>query len=350
MGRAPRMLNPDLPDRLAGRFPPAVTEALVGILFPMAAVALRDALMSLTGPVAPFPLNFVAVLCATLLAGWRSGVLAVCVAQLLAWYILVEPKGSFALARSSDITALLLVAVSSLLIVTIIAFYQREVRRSAAQIARQLEAREILVAELNHRVKNTLAIVQSLSHQSFKHQSSGDERRTFERRLAALAGAHNILTEHDWKGAHLHDVVCEALKPFSIERFVLRGPDLLLSPGTAVAFCLAFHELATNSLKHGTLTVPDGRVELTWRDDRDDGFWLSWRERNGPAVSKPDRVGSGLKLIQRIFQQEVKGVVQLHFADEGFQCVVIGSPGSQPYVAPSSEVANPALNLLVECS
>jgi two-component sensor histidine kinase len=181
----------------------------------------------------------------------------------------------------------------------------------------------MLVGELNHRVKNTLAIVQSLAHQTFeKDAAPAGAVASFEGRLQALAGAHNLLTRKSWESAEMAEVVAEALAPFcNKNRCDADGPTLMLPPSTAVALALATHELATNAAKYGALSNDSGRVLVRWSVSADDLTFV-WREEGGPPVMPIDRTGFGTKLIKRTLAAELRGHVELDFEPSGLVCRV----------------------------
>lgn len=191
---------------------------------------------------------------------------------------------------------------------------------------KQLERhQQILVAELNHRVKNTLAIVQSLAHQTFRTKASPEETiKAFEGRLKALAVAHNLLTGRNWEAASMGDVIRNALAPFcTLERCEIDGPEVKLPPETSVSLSLAIHELATNASKYGALANKSGSISVRWTV-ADGRFELQWRERRGPPVVPPTRSGFGTNMIRRTLAAEFKGEVELNFAETGLECRVSG--------------------------
>ena len=183
---------------------------------------------------------------------------------------------------------------------------------------------QLLLGELNHRVKNTLAIVQSLAHQSF-HSSvpAPDAIRRFEGRLEALAEAHNLLTRSNWESTSIEEVVVSALAPFcSRERREICGPSVQISPKTAVSFALALHELATNAAKYGALSNSQGRISVAWVVDGQE-LRLTWQEQGGPPVVAPERRGFGTRMIERTLASEFGGKVELEFRPEGVRCTVV---------------------------
>ena len=198
-----------------------------------------------------------------------------------------------------------------------------EVRDIRAERAAQ-ERQRLLVNELNHRVRNTLATVQSIAAQTFRATGWDDALALFDCRLRALSGAHTILTESNWEGAGLRGLVETAVAPFGPECFSLDGPDHALSPKFAVALAMVLHELAANASKYGALTVPAGRVEVGWRvtEQAAERLQLHWRERGGPLVVPPTRRGFGTRLVGRQFALEFDAEVRLVFEPPGVTCAI----------------------------
>jgi PAS domain S-box-containing protein len=190
---------------------------------------------------------------------------------------------------------------------------------------RQAEERQrLLLNELNHRVKNTLAIVISIVNQTLRSSPGPDEAsKRIQSRLVALSNTHNLLNETSWDGATLRDVLKSELKPYEVadkRRIVLEGGPVELGPRHAVALGLVVHELATNAVKYGALSTPDGRVEVTW--DVSEGaeaprLDLVWQERNGPAVRRPEGGGFGSRLIERSVRGDLAGDVEVEWGEGG---------------------------------
>lgn len=187
------------------------------------------------------------------------------------------------------------------------------------------EHQALLMAELDHRVKNTLATVQAIASQTLPETEA---HRAFAGRLAALAHTHNLLAQSRWQGARLVDIVSEELAPYRDAegaRVSVLGPDVLLEPKAAQALALAIHELTTNAAKFGALSAAGGRVEASWRTfDAPAGrrLALSWIERGGPPVEPPRRQGFGSLLIERSLEYELGGDVRLDYRPEGVQCLI----------------------------
>ena len=151
--------------------------------------------------------------------------------------------------------------------------------------------RELLLAELNHRVKNTLAVVQAIAHQTLKNTDLDKARVAFDGRLAALAAAHNLLTQANWESASLEQIIRDALhaQATSADRLVTSGPRVLLPPKQALAITMALHELFTNAVKYGAFSDESGRIELDWNVSGapEPRLTINWREGGGPAVVPP---------------------------------------------------------------
>lgn len=186
------------------------------------------------------------------------------------------------------------------------------------------EQQKLLLDELNHRVKNTLATVQAIAaHTLRNHTDPKAFRELFEARLMALSGTHDLLTARNWRSARLHDVLLVELSPHGEGRYELDGQDVNLSPNEALTLGLVFHELATNAAKYGALSRQEGRVCVAWRVSNAAGgerLSLTWREVGGPPVTPPKRRGFGSRLIERSLRGDIEGSASLDFAPEGLIC------------------------------
>jgi PAS domain S-box-containing protein len=200
---------------------------------------------------------------------------------------------------------------------------------------REAENRQqILIHELNHRVKNTLATVQAMASQTLRNSKvEGEVRQGFEARLHALAAGHDILTRESWGGADLRRIVDAALKPFreaDENRIGIEGPALYLAPKIALAFTMALHELATNATKYGALS-DSGRVDVNWSIEGD-RLLFRWRESGGPPVTEPTRKGFGSRLIERSLASELGAEVRIEYPPQGVICT-IEAPTSELWAA-----------------
>jgi PAS domain S-box-containing protein len=183
---------------------------------------------------------------------------------------------------------------------------------------------QVMVDELNHRVKNTLATVMALSTQTFRTAPSPEAFcEAFEGRLLALSQTHNLLNRSFWTGAGLRDILTLELAPYAGadgRGFTLDGDDLKLGPVMAVTLGMVFHELATNAVKYGALSVAGGNVLVAWRKSRPDRLHVEWRETGGPPVSPPQRRGFGSRLIEQALAGDLDGDARLFFPNEGVRC------------------------------
>jgi PAS domain S-box-containing protein len=188
------------------------------------------------------------------------------------------------------------------------------------------ERLQVMVEELNHRVKNTLATVMALSAQTFRTSLSPEAFcEAFEGRLLALSQTHNLLNRTCWTGASLRDILMQELIPYTGGvgcRFTLEGDDVHLEPVMAVTLGMAFHELTTNAAKYGALSVPGGRVRAAWRKCVPGRLHLEWEERGGPPVSEPERRGYGSRLLEQGLAGAVDGEVRLDFQPQGVRCIM----------------------------
>jgi two-component sensor histidine kinase len=194
----------------------------------------------------------------------------------------------------------------------------------------------LLINELNHRVKNTLATVQSLAAQSFHRIGTGGNENivgaysAFEARLFALARGHDVLTRENWESACLTEVVTQTFAPYrdhpgDCKRIKIDGPNLRVPPPMALSLSMALHELSTNALKYGALGASGGQVRISWSTvTASTGMRLvmRWEENGGPAVIPPTRKGFGSRLIQDGLARELNGVVQLSYEPHGVVCTI----------------------------
>jgi two-component sensor histidine kinase len=186
-------------------------------------------------------------------------------------------------------------------------------------------------------VKNSLAVVQSLAAHTARGAADLPAfSAAFQARLIALARAHDLLTRREWEGAALDAVVRAALDPLAVEaaRLDLSGcaAGVVLAPAAALALAMALHELGTNALKHGALSVPKGRVSIVCRTDHDGVRVVEWVERGGsPVPGPPTRRGFGLRLLERGLAAEAGMVADLCFEPQGVRCTLRLPPGGIPH-------------------
>lgn len=203
-----------------------------------------------------------------------------------------------------------------------------KIAQDISERMRAEELQKVLIAELQHRVKNILAIVHAIARQTFG-SSATPAAEAFSARLFSLAKAHDLVTRENWQGAELAAVVAEVLAPYEPDRFEIGGPALLLSPRSVLAISLALHELATNAAKYGALSSPPGQVKITWwiTPGEAPGCVLRWEEAGGPPVSPPTRRGFGSRLLESVLAGELMGETRLLYRPEGVVCEVQAALG-----------------------
>ncbi len=198
--------------------------------------------------------------------------------------------------------------------------------RSEIQRSRLLQERQTtMLHELNHRVKNTLATVQSLARQA---RGGEEQAAQLEARILALSKTHDLLTRDEWSGAPLREVLENELSPYrnGADHIALAGPDVALPPRYVLAIGMTVHELTTNAAKYGALSTVEGRIRVAWRlvlgesDTRH--LCLDWYESGGPRVEPPTRRGFGTRLIAGGIQRELGGEVRLDFDPSGLHCLL----------------------------
>lgn len=198
-------------------------------------------------------------------------------------------------------------------------------QQEIAERQRTEEAKELLLREIQHRVKNSLGIVQAMVNQTFK-TASPIEKNAFGARIQALASAHDVLTDKHWDRAGVKQVVDRALEPFreyGQDRFTVCGPNASLSANKALLLAMILHELGTNAVKYGALSNTDGRVSVTWElSDTGAKLCVTWRESGGPVVAQPSRKGFGSTLIARALAGE-KSKATIDYAATGVVCTLV---------------------------
>jgi len=196
----------------------------------------------------------------------------------------------------------------------------------ATRIARGEMLHSLLINELNHRVKNTLATVQSIASQTFRPSVDVSEAlKKFEARLSSLGRTHNVLSNEKWESAEIREIVESVLEPYALKnarRVELSGADVRLAPGNALMMSMVLHELATNAAKYGALSNSSGKIYVDWTPINGNKIRLSWREFDGPAVQPADRKGFGSKLIEEAFTAQVGGKAALEYDANGLTCVL----------------------------
>ncbi len=202
----------------------------------------------------------------------------------------------------------------------------------ASKIARDITQRKradehitLLAREVDHRSKNLLALVQATVHLT-QADTAQELKAAIEGRVQALANAHSLLSQSRWAGADLRGLVAEELAPYCQDaepRVHIDGPSLALEPNTAQSMAVAVHELTTNAVKHGALSVPGGHIRIEWSCAADGRFAFRWTETGGPPVKPPAHRGFGTRVLDRLVRGPLKGEIHRDWRDEGLVCEII---------------------------
>ena len=193
---------------------------------------------------------------------------------------------------------------------------------------RAQQRQRLLIAELNHRVKNALATVQSIAALSLRTTDDvAGARDAFEARIVALSNAHNMLSQRNWHDADIGSIVRQELSAYDSAHVRIGGPDLIVNAKATVALALLFHELATNAAKHGALSAPAGTVSVSWTEAANDDLAIDWVERGGPPVVEPTRRGFGSRMLSTVVSGELGGSLDLRYQPSGLS-VTLSVPAS----------------------
>ncbi|CAN5409077.1 hypothetical protein BH10PSE2_BH10PSE2_25220 [soil metagenome] len=187
------------------------------------------------------------------------------------------------------------------------------------------QRQKLMIDELNHRVKNTLATVQSIAMQTARsHDDPRSFAQGFQARLMALSHTHDLLTRSHWEGADLRDILTHETEAHGLQRISLNGPPVPLAPAAALSLGMIFHELATNAAKYGALSAGEGRVMVDWSlaNQADRQLKIEWRETGGPSVEQPQRRGFGSRLVERNVRHDLAGEVKLGYPSSGFHAEI----------------------------
>ena len=227
----------------------------------------------------------------------------------------------------------------------------RRINTAARERKRVADRDQLLMAELDHRVKNTIANIQALVVQTSR---SADTLSGFveglDGRIQSMAKAHSLLSQSRWEGVSIDKLLREELNPYANGHFAvtLSGADVLLTPKSALSLSLAIHELATNAAKYGALLGPGGRVAVHWRRGDDGSIELSWSETGGPSVEPPTRRGFGSTLIERALAMETGGRANIHYLRTGVVCEIFLPLSSVAQSEAGSQEPAAVLPLVVE--
>ncbi|MDV3250322.1 PAS domain-containing protein [Devosia sp. BK] len=208
-------------------------------------------------------------------------------------------------------------------------FVQGTDRTESVRAARR---QRLLIDELNHRVNNTLATVQSIAAQTLRSTADTIKaREAFQARIQALSKAHSMLSDRSWHDTEIGRLVCQELSAYEGAQVRYAGPELVVNSKCTIALALLLHELATNAAKHGALSVPDGVVAVSWREDPEKNLVLEWSENGGPAVSAPSRRGFGSRLLDTVVTGELGGQLDVRYEPKGIFARLVIPPAA--YIA-----------------
>jgi two-component sensor histidine kinase len=310
-------LNDFIRRRVVGQPRSLVWQAAIAAACILAATALRMALSPVLGSQLPYITFFPAVMVAGILGGLRSGVLTLAGSTAVAAYVFVGGQ------RAPTTTAEWIGIVTFLLSSGLIVWLCDVVSRAVRDLGDANRQEHLLVLELQHRVKNTLTIIQALAAQTFNAAGDGPEfKAAFTDRLIALGQAHNLLSEGSWREVTMEVLATRTVAPFVTggeHRLKLAGAIVKLPSDLVVDLALVLHELATNATKYGALSNEGGHVDVHWRKTpaTDARIELIWREVDGPPVTPPTRRGFGSRLLERGLSRRYRPDVSLAFPPAG---------------------------------
>lgn len=308
-----KILRSRLPQRAHG-IPPLLVELAVGVVIPLLFVGLRESLTGFVGDAAPYAFMFVGAALATVLAGWRSGGVAIAIGQLFTWYLIIPPIGSFALPDPAVRVGLILATVSQLLTVLIIALYQREVDKGTAEREKRMELLSEALKEIDHRTRNNYQVVLALLEIQARRAADESARNALHQvreRIQAIAGASErlaVLSDHI-EAIRLDDHLCSLVQ--QIERGLAREgikvdcdvEEVLASADKATCISIIVNELVTNALKHAFNGERSGHVRV--RGTSANGFELIVADDGLGirATQKKGYTGLGTRLVETFARQ-----------------------------------------------
>jgi two-component sensor histidine kinase len=313
----------------------------VGFACAAAAIALRWLLDLIAPDMVPYPFVYPAVLLATLIAGGRGGLVALVVGMLATDYFFVPPRFTLAPHDPTHAASLVITTFAILLVLLLATRYRSAVLARAQERKETEEHLRFLMSEVDHRGKNLLAVVQSVVSLT---RADGAEAARFQRdvrgRIHALSRVHKLLANTRWQGADLGTLIEDELRPYGLEdlgRVRVSGPRLSLDPAEAQAVAMAIHELATNAAKYGALSLPTGRLDVSWVRDGSGARSILWQEDGGPPVVQSDSQGLGMRLLAQVLAG-TGGRTQLEWPPGGLVCRLHLPPETPAIAAPGSTV------------
>lgn len=287
-----------------------------------AATSVRLALDLVIDQTLSFATFYPAVLLAALWGGVGPGILAAVLSALIGWYAFMVPRWTFKMTSFDTYISVLLFFATGMLLVWIASRYRQTLQKLQDEEAR----RDLLIRELHHRNKNTLAVSQTIINQTLKGE--GELARKINGRLAALAAANDVIVSSDDQTARLFDLIHNEVSPYGEGRARLKGPALKLTGQHARSLALVIHELVTNAAKYGALSNASGTVDVLWTF-QDGTLKLTWQETGGPEAEEPERVGFGSQLIRGV-ATSLNGKVETSYTATGLVCTIELQPDVDP--------------------
>jgi two-component sensor histidine kinase len=295
------------------------------------AAAGRWSLDLITEQTLTFATFYPAILLAALWGGLGPGIAAVILSTFAGWYAFMPPRWTFKAPNVDTEISIALYAICAALLVWIAVRY----RQTLDKLHAEQTARELLIRELHHRNKNTLAVSQTIVNQTLKGDS--ELARKINGRLNALNAANDVLVGSDDQTARLSDLIRNEVAPYGAERVRMKGPPLRLSSQDSRSLSLLVHELATNAAKYGALSNAAGVIDVHWTFE---GrlLTLTWEEADGPQVREPEKGGFGSQLI-RTLATSLNGSVTTHYRPAGISCTILLEPGMDTALTTSRPLA-----------
>jgi two-component sensor histidine kinase len=289
---------------------------LIAVVCAAGGVSVRLALDPWVHNRVPMVVFYPFVLIASVWGGTLAGFTSLALSAAIADYLWLPPISSFTRSASSAVT------LTAFAIVCLFGIFIAGLFRALLEVHVEGEKRAILLThELKHRVANLLGVVQVISAQTARNFATmEDYQDKFSARLTALARAQQLVVENPGSAPPFREFLMRVVEPFGIERFLIDGPAILVPPYLGTSCALLFHELSTNALKYGALSVPDGRVAIRW-EAKGNAVRLDWREFEGPPVAAPVRAGFGSRLLKTALPSEYGGAT-IAFNPDGVQCTV----------------------------
>ena len=310
-----------------GGLPPRSPAAFVFALICVAlATIVRMALGEFSPASAAFALYYSATLVAALVGGWRAGSFAAAAGAVAAFWFFIPPDWTSRAFDREWIVRYFLFAVSSLVIV----WAAKSYRDLLWRLRDEEERRQLLNRELAHRIRNTLAIVESVISRTLREQP--ELRLKLHDRIAALAVTNDLLIKAEWRGAALSQILAGEFAPHDAAHFKLDGEDFECPSELATVLALVFHELTTNAAKYGAFSTPQGRVTLCWTK-HNERVAFEWTESGGPPPAPNRREGFGTTLLHKGLRQ-FDGHVEMRFPPSGLHCTfALSVPSPNPVAA-----------------